>query len=231
MKKLFFLLILFLASSLFAQNILLEQNVLGDSAISKFGQNRKNFRHFYFGYGIIVGPADSAGSDIKYNSSSITFGYRYKFRLSNFYSIGYNISYTSYKYVLKQDTTKTFPNTMLHNNEKFSMSALGLGLYNRFNYGRRGNRIGKFIDIGAYADWLFGAYHFMKDKQSNGNIIETKIRKLNYVNVFQYGVFANIGFNRYVLTAAYRLSDIFETSYTFSELPRITVGLQIGFHK
>jgi hypothetical protein len=101
----------------------------------------------------------------------------------------------------------------------------------RFNYGRRGNIIGKFIDLCAYGDWTFSASNNTKDKRQNGNHVKTRITHLNYYNSTNYGVLARIGFNRYVFYGSYRLSNMFKSSANFPELPRITVGLQIGFHK
>jgi len=232
MKKLFFAAaFLLLTSSLFAQDVLLKQDVAADSVKTKFGPNRSHYRHFYVGYGLIIGEPDKAGSAVNYGSNTFTIGFRFKQKVCNLYSVGFNIAYTSYTYRLKQDSNKTVPNSMLHDKEHLSINTVGVGLYNRFNFGRRGDRIGKFVDLGVHADWVFGGKHFTSDKQDNGNIIETTIKRLKYFNNYQYGAFVNIGFNRYVFTAVYRLSDLFEKSYTYSELPRLTVGIQIGFHK
>jgi hypothetical protein len=45
---------------------------------------------------------------------------------------------------------------------------------------------------------------------------------------FAYGFLARAGTNRYVITAKYRMSDIFKSSYAIPELPRLTVGVEVG---
>ena len=206
---------------------------VNDTVLGKHGPNLKNYSHFYIGLGYVLGKPDSAGSDIlRGRSTDFTLGYRYKFRICNFFAIGYDIDFNSYTYALKQsDNNKTLPDTIKHNKEQMNFNDLGLSGYMRFNYGKRGNRVGNFIDLGAYGDWTFAANHFTRDKMTNGNIVKTTVSHLKYFNSINYGAIARIGFNRYVIFANYRLSDIFKKSYNFSELPRITIGLQIGFHK
>lgn len=232
MKKNILLIAAFLLSlSCFAQNVVMHQTV-DDTIIPKHGPNLKNFTHYYIGYGFIAGQPEATGSDINYGKSgNFIFGIRYKLKVCKFYAIGYDISFNTYSFNLKQDSSKITPNKIQHDKEVLNISNIGLGLYNRFNYGRRGNQIGKFVDLGAYGDLKIGGTNFTRDKMDNGNIIKTTISKLNYLEPLNYGVFGRIGFNRYVLYGSYRLSDIFESSYIYPELPRLTIGLQIGFHK
>ena len=58
-----------------------------------------------------------------------------------------------------------------------------------------------------------------------------QITHLKYYEPFNYGVLARFGINRYVIYANYRLSDLFKSSYNYAELPRLTLGVQIGLHK
>jgi hypothetical protein len=232
MKKIVFVfLFVLLGIAGFSQTVLMHQDAK-DTVLGKHGPNLKNFSHFYVGIGFIAGKPDSAGSDIKAGKSvNVVLGYRYKLKISNFYAIGYDIAYNSYSFSLEQDSKKITPDTVLHKKEKLNFGNLGLSPYMRFNYGRRGNHIGKFIDLGAYGDWTFIASDISKDKKSNGNLVKTKISHLNYYNATNYGVLVRIGFNRYVFYGNYRLSNIFKSSYNYPELPRIIIGLQIGFHK
>ena len=230
-KHIFIFLFVSFAITGFSQSVLLHEDVK-DTVLGKHGPNLKNFSHFYFGVGFINGKPDSTGSDINSaRSLNIVLGYRYKLKICNFYSIGYDIAYNSYSYFLKQNSTKITPDTIIHEKEKLNFGNIGMSLYMRFNYGRRGNHVGNFIDLGGYGDYTFAASNFTKDKLPNGNIARTRISHLHYFNSTNYGVLARIGFNRYVIYGNYRLSDIFKSSYNFPELPRLTIGLQIGFHK
>jgi hypothetical protein len=232
MKKIFLILCFAWACfSSYSQTVKLHE-VVDDTVMGKHGPNLKNFSHFYLGLGFMAGAADSTGSDILYGrSTDLVIGYRYKLRFSNFFAVGYDLSFNSYKYALKQDSQKLVPDTIQHNKENLSFNNLGASLYMRFNYGRRGNRVGHFIDLGGYGDWTFSAVNFTKDKRQNGNIVRTKISNLDYFNSTNYGLTARLGFNRYVFYGNYRLSDIFKSSKKLPEMPRLTIGLQIGFHR
>jgi hypothetical protein len=42
---------------------------------------------------------------------------------------------------------------------------------------------------------------------------------------------ARIGIGRWAFTGSYRLSDIFKTPYQMPELPRLTVGVEVGLFR
>jgi len=238
MYKIYFItLFCFLGFFSNAQTVLLEENVEKDTITPKWGQNYKNYQHFYIDYGFLVDQPEKKGADIKYgNTHTFSIGYRYKRRLCNFYAIGFDLSYYRFTYNLKQDSNKILPNTLQHNKEKLIFNNLSLELYNRFNIGRRGNLIGKFIDIGVYGNWAYGIKHFYRDELSNANpnnhanIVEVTNKNLDYMENINYGLRARVGINRYTISANYRLSNFFKEKYNYPELPRLSIGLQIGFY-
>jgi len=231
----------FLQKESCGQTVLLEQDVNADTIPKMVGPNLKHFSHFYFGYGFVLG-ADADGSKIKYGSSSdFVYGYRYKRKLSEFYAVGFDLFYHSTAFHLKQDSTKALPNNILHDDkgekEKLTFHNFSLGLYNRFNFGKRGNYIGNFLDLGARVDWPFSVVHFTKDiydiaNINNGGVVKTKTTRLVYTEPIYYNAFARLGFNKFVITASYRLSDLFKKEYDlYPELPVLIMGVEIGLHK
>ena len=232
MKKILITFFLFISTYIcFSQTVLLHQEVK-DTTLGKRGPNLKNFGHFYFGIGFIMGEPENKGAEINYGfSKNILVGYRYKLKLNQVLAIGFDMDYNASSFFIKQHPLKTIPDTLLHDIEKINFGNVGLNGYIRFNYGKRGNRIGNFIDLGAYGDYVFSARHFTKDEKQNGNIVKTTTSHLAYYNKTNYGLLMRIGFNRYVLFGNYRWSNHFKDSYIYPELPRYTVGFQIGFHK
>jgi len=215
----------------FSQDVLLSQQVNNDSVINTHGQNLKHYKHSYIGLGFAATQSENKSSNIDLGlSSNFIFGYRYKLKISNFYAIGYDLSYNLSWYRLSQTKDKRTPDSLQNDKERLTFQNLELGLYNRFNFGRRGNIIGKFIDLGAYVDWTFLCSHFYENVINN-NIYKTKITRLKYFEPFNYGVLARFGINRWVVYSFYRFSDLFKSSYNFAELPRLTIGFQIGLHK
>lgn len=221
-----------------AQNItLIEENVPEKIEEPEKGPNQKKFLQGFIGFGLVLGNTEGEGGKIKYgNSSGWHFGIRQKRKISNFYSLGYEIFYNIITFSLKQDSTKLFPNSILHEKEHLRTNELGIGIYNRFNFGKRGNYIGNFIDLGFYGTWVVDASHSYFDKftvvnNANASNTTTINRGLIYISNFNYGPQVRIGFNRFVLFANYRLSNLFNGKITsYPELPRFLVGLQIGLH-
>ena len=252
MKKCILILGLFLIGSIpvLAQKVLLEQNVAQDTLPENFGPNQKHFGHFYVGFGMMAGAAEAKSSAIDHlKSHEFLLGYRFKYKVSNFYSVGLDGFSTFQTYYLKQQAGKTLPTKILFDEEKLKFTNLGLSFYNRFNYGKRGNHIGNFVDLGVYGNWMPIKVHIYEDDDLFGTngwlaaIKDVKVREtgLRYVTDFNYGALLRLGFNRYVFYGSYRLSDLFNTGYTvtdgngnnlfkFAELPRLSVGFQIGIH-
>ncbi len=227
-----------------SQDILMEENVMADTIIPQSGPNMKNYTHTLIGLGFVIGP-DSLGSNINYGKSfAISFGYRYKKKINNFYALGIDLHYQLNSFSIKQNATKITPNDSLHNQEKLKFHVLSLGFYNRFNYGKRGNYLGNFVDIGMRIELPIIVVHATKDElkeanENNGKAIKTRTTKLDYIEPYHYSAFTRIGFNRYVLSASYRLSNLFTSDpklYTqynnglakYPEFPALTIGLEIG---
>lgn len=218
-----------------AQNPLIEETVPQKIEEPEKGPNQKTFLHGFIGYGLILGGGEGSGGTINYGKSGgWHFGIRKKRKLSNFYSVGYELFYSINTFSLKQDSTKKFPNSSLHTKEHLRTNELGFSIYNRFNFGKRGNRIGNFIDLGAFGTWVAGASHTFFDKYAianSANASNTTVtnRGLIYISDFNYGAQTRIGFNRLVFFGNYRVSNLFNGKIaSYPELPRLITGIQIG---
>lgn len=225
--------IFFLMCSLgaFSQEILLEQNVKADTVRATRGPNLRHFIHGYVGLGFPVYTNEEMNYTKFGLSSSVDLGVRYKRRLSQTFALGLDFGVNLVAFKIKQDAGKFIPDNTINDKEKFQVNTLTGSGYVRINVGRRGNYIGNYLDLGA-----FGGYNFIKKhKTTNQNLEGEKVRvltsKLNYMEDFTYGALARLGTGRYALTASYRLSDIFSSSCSFAELPRLIIGLEIGLFK
>jgi hypothetical protein len=237
MKRTFLLLliIIFAFSNISSQTVLLEKNVRDNAYTHKKGPNMKKFSHLYFGYEFLAGNPDDKGAEIIYGlSSCLNIGYRYKFKIFEFYSIGFNTRYNFKKYVIKQEADKILPDSELHDKEKIRFNNTGLEFYNRFNIGKRGNIIGKYLDIGVFGNWAFSINHFTKDKVNDENnmaeLVIIKYSNLLYTKRLYYGFSARLGINRLAISAEYRFSDLFKKEYQFPELPRFSIGLELALY-
>ena len=239
MKNHFAALLLFLAFSFqgVGQEVVMHENVDEDTINYDFGPNRSNFAHFLVQVGFPVGPSDSAGAElIPFSSVEWTIGSRSKFKVSEFYSVGVDATLMARVFDLKQDSGKVFPNPVLHDDERWSTWGVDLGFFNRFNIGKRGNVLGRYIDLGAFAGWNFSnrhkAFNNSLDSNNTNNAGREKVvyTKLKYINNLNYGVTARIGVENVALYARYRFSDYFQKEFNYPEFTRLTVGLDFAFY-
>lgn len=217
-----------------AQTVVFEEQVDTNPDFSSFGPNKKNFMNYFIGFGFIVGPSEGIGSAIKYGASTdLQFGLSYKRKIFSFYAAGLEAYYHGNNFSLKQDLSKTLPNSNLNKNEVLRFYNIGLSFFNRINVGKRGNVIGNFLDIGANAEFPFSVVHDVKNDGDNNTIVRTLTSHLDYINKYGLYLFTRIGSNRYAMRVSYRFSDLFKTneSYNFAELPRIVISAHLGLHK
>jgi hypothetical protein len=219
-----------------AQTPVLEESVWEDTIPKTVGPNYSNFWHTYIKYGLILGPAENESSNIRYGRSyDLNLGLRYKKKINSFYSLGFSFEYNQQNYSLEQDSGKLTPDSILHKTERLQFNYFNLVLYNRFNYGKRGNIIGRYVDIGVYGGLGFGIIHHTRDEFNpsfvGAEIVDITRRKLDYVNRLNYGVLARIGFNKWAIYGKYRLSDLFNDKRNLAEMPPLVVGLELGLFR
>lgn len=231
MKKLVTIVLLAISLGASAQDILLQENVKADSIKPTRGPNLKNYVHGYIGLGFPVFTNEAVAYTKPGLSSDFNFGLRYKRKLSNHFAVGLDFGVNSTSYKIKQDQWKTVPDTVINDKEKIQVNSLVGSAYMRINVGRRGNYIGNYLDLGAFGGWNMQKKQKTVNKNENGEKVKVITSGLKYIDNFSYGLQARIGVSRYALTAKYRLSDIFESSYTMPELPRLVIGVEVGLFK
>ncbi len=231
MFKIYIYLLLFVVmTAASAQTVIIAEDVNNTDETPEFGMNRKHYTHMYLGILFAVGPPELPGAEVIYGRSRTTeFGYRYKRKLSNTFSLGSEISGRRHAFHVKQSDSKTVPDTIARDREKLVFLETSVGAYKRVNFGQRGNYVGRFVDIGAYASWLFHTRHVLWYEADDLNL---KVRKtgMQYPANFDYGLIARIGFNNFVIKGTYRMSGLFKDSSNLPEFPRYAFGLELGLH-
>lgn len=217
-----------------AQSVLLRGDVAADTLRSDMGPNRTFFSHFYLGYAAVVGEFDGPGAELRYaRSGEIFVGMRQKFRLSQAAAVGLDLRYARLVYHLAQNDQKILPTPAQHQRETIALPQTQAEVYGRLNIGRRGNVVGRYLDLTGWGGWIIGSAHHYVDKPGpNGSgRVEVTERKLNYINRWVYGVGARLGSGRYALVGRYRLADSFKDladAPRYPEFPRLVLGLEVG---
>jgi hypothetical protein len=206
-----------------AQKIMLEQNVNADTTVPKFGRNRANFVGSFISFGSILGQSegDSATGLRSGRSTSLSYGQYYKKKFSNTYSVLFTISYRLSRFEMevvgKQKYNRLIMNEVLGE------------FVNRFNFGKRGNFIGNYLEIGASADYAYNNKSKIKTIPDDPDLPykhqKMILSNLTYLEKLNYSGHVRVGMNKFVLFADYRLSDLINDTRTF-DLPPLIVGLR-----
>lgn len=220
----------FLASSYcVAQTVLLSYDKATEPKYDK-GPNQRKFVQGFLKFGMIT-PPDKEETQVKYGSSvNLGFGLRSKYKVGAIYSLGWELEldYTTYKF--EKDPAILSPTGSIIDIRRFDATALKLGFFNRFNFDpNRGNFMGNYLDLGINAGYAYSMKEVSKYSTGYGSAV-TKVGNLDYVNSFQSEVFAKIGHSRIGIWAKYRLTDLFESKSEKPELPRMSVGIELGLY-
>jgi len=243
MTKLIIITFLLSSNILFGQTVILNEKPLKYDLLSpSVGPNFRHFNHLYMSYNFIVPTGNNNEIETNFAKSYIfNLGWRYKFKITEFLAIGTALNFYNVTYNLTQNEKKMIPNNIQHTKEKMKFNSLGTEFFIRINYWRRGNVVGKFIDIASYINYALTVKHLYQDPQTNTNapyfagVVDVTLSDLTYVERLNYGLRVRLGFNRWVLTSSYRLSNLLTESYLENignyEFPRLSIGFEIGLHK
>lgn len=225
-----FLFSLIFALSASAQTVLFEDKaVVPDTIRSEWGPNSKHYLQGTFGFAWPVSPSE-AGAPLRYFvSGEINTGIRYRRQWANWFATGAELKYNADIYRLKQVNGKTLPDTTLNDKERIAFQSFQAGLFLRFNLGKRGDRLGTYLDVGPYGDLYFISKHRRRNDQPNGEREVDITRRLDYAPIVGYGLRARIGFEGFLLTVSYRFSDLLDDSFNYPYLPRWKLGMEFAF--
>ncbi|GAA3961217.1 hypothetical protein GCM10022407_05140 [Hymenobacter antarcticus] len=211
--------------------MLVQANVADDTVKTTFGPNRRYFGHVYLGYGLVAGPAGT-GAAVHYGGASaeVRGGGRFKMRFSQTVAVNLDLGYSYLRYELEQNGQKRIPTPALHRREGLGLHQIYSEISLRLNAGRRGNSVGRYVDLLAGGSWVAATRHVTEDAPAPGiSRVETTEYGLPYLRRWTGNVGTRLGIDRYALAARYRLSPAFGPAYVaWPELPRWVVGLEIG---
>lgn len=228
----FFIFILFLGlEELQAQKVLLSEEPAADTVQLAWGQNRKHYAHVFMGFYFPTPPETKGGGIVYGLSNEFDLGLRYKYKLSKFCALGTELYYQKSVFNIRQNSKKLLPNSILHEKERYILNSAGLSVFQRINFGRRGNILGKYIDLGVQGLLHIASRYHVRDKVNGpSKLVDSYYKNPNYIQNFQYGIFLRAGWNNFALEANYRLSDMFSkiNNSSLPETPSLSVGLDIA---
>lgn len=221
--------ILFVVYQSNAQTVLLNYDSKTEPSYNR-GPNQKKFTQGYLIVGFIT-PPDQDGANLVYGSSATYgFGIRKKFKVSPVYSLGWDLKFDFTYYKIKQTANKKFSPGTTYDSQRLDVSSVSLGLFNRFNFDpHRGNFMGTYFDIAADVRYAYSILEIFKYKTTVGDV-RTELSNLNYVKNLHSDLIARFGYSRICLWSSYRFTDLFKPQYNLPEMPRLTIGLELGLY-
>ena len=204
--------------------------------IPKFGPNRLFYLHGLSRIGEMAGP-QNYGLQTNWWSYSILYGFRMKLKLWSWESVVMDLGYHYDRYSLRMDTPRLSPlENSNHQREKIVIHNFSGAICDRINFGRRGNVMGLYPDLGVYGDYGFynsnvyvNQYYVSNSPSGYHYKVKTKINRLPYLEKFNYGLTARIGGDYGGIFVLWRWNDLIKQSYTNIErdLPKLTVGIEV----
>ncbi len=215
-----------------AQEVIFEEEVK-ENRYSNFGQNMQHFLHPFVDVAFIASFENAVNAEFLIGSSGkLGAGLRYKYKLINWLAAGTDVEVSSYNVYFaipqNEENTQNIP----YNNEKqCTFQSVELNPYIRFNFGKRGNIIGKFIDIGAINSFNINNRLIEKFKTSGTDQVVNRMKietPKSAIDKFALSPFIRFGMNRNSLFIAYRITNL-QLADVVAQVPEFTFGLQMGF--
>jgi len=192
---------------------------------NQFGQNRAYYLHYFIGFGGYVSyDKQEQWANTLGKSYDLDFGMRVKLRLTNWLAAGSVFTYNIQNFNFANPNFSFIPNASLPETQKLVNQGFFMGPYLRINVGKRGNQIGKYIDLGFFYNLTAGR---IKEKYDDQIVDKVVVVKPNYIESYQYGPYVNIGYQRLSVFAKYRMNRIFDETY-LKDASNLTIGIQVG---
>ncbi|GAA4505979.1 hypothetical protein GCM10023172_34620 [Hymenobacter ginsengisoli] len=215
-------------SAAHAQQVLLQTDVGQDTIPSRTGPNRRYFGHLYVGYTLAAGPS-ALGLAYGFPSSEFQLGGRLKRRLGALVAFNTDLRYAYLRYGLDPGASRPGPFGSGFDSQFFSYHQLQGEASLRLNpYRRRGNTVGRYLDVLAYGGWAFATTYATAGPGPSGGRLEVVAHQPDYLARWQGGVGLRLGSNSLALVGRYRLSDALRGP-ALPEPPRWQLGLEIGW--
>jgi hypothetical protein len=222
---------------LFAINFVRSQEVLLEKDVTKSRSNNKSgilHKHFYYFSGdysfYFIG--NNNFPYIPFKSHAFSAGLRYQHRIKGNIMAGVGGSYHYNSYHIDQNKDKSFISPEKFDSEKIQLQKLYIDLYSRFILKKVYNELGGYFDAGFFGNLLMSSRHIMinsEDSVYQGKTTEIKIKGLKFIEPFNYGIYARLGYNHFALVGRYILNRPFK-DYTPYQPPVFTIGIEVNIY-
>ena len=198
--------------------------------IPKYGPNGKFFVYPEFSFSMFTPAITGYQIPIKYfNSFKTSAGANFKLRFTNWLSVGTDINLNFIKYnfhslfLFDKEFSLNYPEFKAYKN----IYQIETSPYIRFNYGRRGNTIGKYIDFSFSTNYTILAKDSFIFKE---NGIRTQYTyNSTPSDKLTYAINTRLGFRWWAILISYRINNYYRNISI--PLPKLSIGVQFAISK
>jgi hypothetical protein len=202
--------------------------------IPRYGPNGRHHTSFVIGLQSTFSPTyTSLAPTTKIGTLEMRAGFLYKLRIASFFSTGLQLTYANYGYNFVKDSNKIFPDSLFHKKQSLRFGLLQGEYFLRINFDpKRGNILGKYLDFFAWAGYPIMKREYFVDEVGKETHV-TKIKNFQgLADVWQYGVGARLGWNRFAVFMLYRISTIVKNSFPEPTDPsKFSIGITEELYK
>lgn len=201
----------------------------------KFGPNSSRFTYNYLRLAFFTPEIYDAQLPIKYGTSfEFSYGIKQKFKLTSWLATGMDLNWSVLNYNLQDTFLYSIENKQ---KEKLTLGVVGAELFFRINFGKTGNTLGKYVDLGGFGYANISNRYTIFTKNNNPSVYQASSEKFIYrgmdlYNTFNYGALVRFGVNKFAVVVKYRYSDLFNDNglqiSSNLDLPKFTIGMEFG---
>lgn len=209
-----------------AQEIVIQESIDDDMFSRDRGPNGKHYFTSFLRFTVPISQSDEWAVK-SFGVIGLDFGGRYKRRICEFYSTGLDLYLSRHGYALKQ-VNKIKPYDLLDkwDKERILVTSLGGVWYHRINFNRRGNYLGRYLDLGIYCNLYLQTRRRLKGEHDS-IYIKAVDKSRDLLSKSEYGIQAGIGFNTIKLFGQYRVNHNINKIHSEIDLPKLRFGLEI----
>lgn len=222
--------VLLASAQCLAQKVLIEEQPDINKTATNWGPNRKHFIQTTAYTGIFLPVGENLLNLKTAQSQSWGITIQYKRRFSQVFSLVAGATYNSDRFSFDTNQASFINSSQEYSKEYLKLQTVGYNERIRLNLNRRrGNHLGKYIDIGFFSEFLVASKHIGiipgDENIDNFKSVKTTESGLNYLQPFHYGIIVQFGINNISLYYKGKLTEWFSDTTIAGILPAHQIGI------